>query len=125
MDESDSQAWVQRIRAGDSVAAQQLFDHYMTRLIGLVRKQFPNWLERRTSSDSTAASAVGDCLVGIREGRYVFHKSGDLWRLLTSIAINKLRERIRTHTQQKRTVRSMRICSLLGQFSRLVGRRLA
>lgn len=104
MSQDDSKRLVEACRAGDSLAMQQLFDQYMKRLIGLVRQRFPERLNSRTSPDSTASSAVGDCLIGIREGRYVFEKSGDLWRLLTSIALNKLRERIRLHSAVKRDV---------------------
>jgi RNA polymerase sigma-70 factor (ECF subfamily) len=89
---------------GDQAAAAELFDSYAARLITLVRAHLSEKLARRFDPEDVVQSAFRSFFVGTREGRLILSQSGDLWRLLVAISLNKLYRRVELHTAAKRAV---------------------
>jgi RNA polymerase sigma-70 factor (ECF subfamily) len=99
-----SLALVARWREGDQQAATELFQRYAQRLIGLARNNLSNRLSNRLDPEDVVQSVCRSFFAGARDGRYVLQQSGDLWRLLVSITLNKLHDKARRQTAQKRSV---------------------
>jgi RNA polymerase sigma-70 factor (ECF subfamily) len=90
--------------SGDQAAAAELFDCYAARLITLVRAHLSEKLARRFDPEDVVQSAFRSFFVGTRDGRLLLRQSGDLWRLLVAISLNKLYRRVELHTAAKRSV---------------------
>jgi hypothetical protein len=65
--------------AGDSVAAFALFDLYLERLAGFVRKKMDGKFGRRFDLEDVTQSVMGSFFVRLRRGRYDLDESGALW----------------------------------------------
>lgn len=99
-----SLALVARWREGDQQAATELFQRYAQRLIGLARNNLSNRLSNRLDPEDVVQSVCRSFFAGARDGRYVLQQSGDLWRLLVAITLNKLHDKARRQLAQKRSV---------------------
>jgi RNA polymerase sigma-70 factor (ECF subfamily) len=95
---------VARWRQGDQQAATELFQRYAERLIGLARHNLSSRLSQRLDPEDVVQSVCRSFFAGARDGRYVLQQSGDLWRLLVGITLNKLQDKCRRHTADKRSV---------------------
>ncbi len=94
---------VDRYRAGDENAAEELFRRYVFRLTLLARSRLSSKLAARTDASDIVLSAYRSFFVGAREGRFTLRRSGDLWRLLVSITLHKLHRQVRKHTAEMRS----------------------
>lgn len=103
MDEPSSEL-LRRCQAGDPSAAETLFRRYFTRLHGLVRTRLSKQLAERLDADDVVQITFRSFFSGVRDGRYVLKRAGDLWRLLAAIAVNKLRHEERRHAADKRSL---------------------
>jgi len=96
--------WVQELQAGNREAAQQLWERYYSRLVGLARKR----LSRApglglADEDDIAQSAFASFYRAAEQGRFPrLADRNDLWRLLIVIAQRKISCRIRHQTRKKR-----------------------
>lgn len=95
---------VRRIRERDKDAEQLLWDRYVRRLIGLVRSKLDPKFRTRFSAESVVQSAMAGFFVQMRKGEFVLDNCGQLWHLLAAIAMNKLRQKARWHSQIKRDI---------------------
>jgi RNA polymerase sigma-70 factor (ECF subfamily) len=93
-----------RWRNGDQEAAEVLFRRYVERLLALARSRMTSWLARRVDAEDVVQSAYRTFFVGVLAGRYTARRNGDLWRLLASITIHKVRHQVERHTAGKRAV---------------------
>jgi len=89
---------------GDESAAWLLYERYVKRLVGLARSRLSQKLTARVDAEDVVQSVYRSFFRNARAGRYELEQSGDLWRLLASITVNKVRDQAKRHTQQKRTV---------------------
>jgi RNA polymerase sigma-70 factor (ECF subfamily) len=106
MDNADSMALLVRWREGDQEAARLLFDRYAARLIGLARAHLPARMGRRMDSEDVVQSVFRSFFVAAqRDEGYHLERSGDLWRLLATMTMHRLRRQIEHHTAQKRSFR--------------------
>lgn len=103
MDEDSIQLFKQH-QSGDSQAAEIIFQRYVLRLIGLVRKMVSPQMAVRLDPEDITQSAFRSFFRHARTDRYVLDKSGDLWRLLAAIAVNKARRQIEFHLAGKRSI---------------------
>lgn len=94
---------LERYRVGDELAAEELFARYFERLTVLARARLSARLARRADPEDIALSAYRSFFVGAREGRYALGRGGDLWRLLSSIAVHKLLKRARHERAARRS----------------------
>src|SRR5262245_46342185 len=100
----DSRELLQRVEAGDSEAAAAVFDRYIERLLALARARINAQLRRRVDADDVVQSAYRSFFVHAENGEYSLGESGDLWRLLAQITINKLYSQVEKHTAARRNV---------------------
>jgi DNA-directed RNA polymerase specialized sigma24 family protein len=88
-DESVSQ-WIGRLQAGDAAAAQQLWERYFQRLVGLARKKLEGLPRRAADEEDVALSAFDSFCRGAGDGRFPQLVDRDnFWRLLVTITARK------------------------------------
>ncbi|MEM6470946.1 MAG: ECF-type sigma factor [Planctomycetota bacterium] len=104
MNEETSIELVKRWKNGDDEAAAKLFDRYVNQLCGLARNRLSERMKRRVEPEDIVQSAYRSFFRKAGEDRYTISRSGDLWKLLAAITINKLRGQVEFHTAQKRGV---------------------
>jgi RNA polymerase sigma-70 factor (ECF subfamily) len=104
MADDDSIDLVARFRAGDEQAADELFHKYVGRLTALAQKRLSDRLARRVDADDIVQSAYRSFFIHARDGAYTLKESGDLWRLLVVITLNKLRRQVERNTAGKRAM---------------------
>lgn len=88
---------------GDQAAANELFRRYVGRLTALARGRISRRLGRRIDAEDVAHSAFRSFFVRARTGRVTVAENGDLWRLLVSIAVNKLHRQVQHNRAGKRS----------------------
>ena len=95
--------WVKQLEAGDQGAAQQLWERYFRRLVGLARKKLRDAPRRAADEEDVALSAFDSFCRGLRRG--VFPQLADrnhLWRLLVTLTARKAFDQVRDERTQKR-----------------------
>ena len=95
---------LERIKNGDVQAQHQVFDEYVLRLLGLVRHRLSKKFTRRIDADDVVQSAYRSFFNGVHDDRFAIENSGDLWRLLAAITMNKMQKQIVSHSAEKRSV---------------------
>jgi RNA polymerase sigma factor (sigma-70 family) len=84
---------------------QQLVDRYTARLLDLARRQLPDRVRKRVDPEDLVQSVYRSFFQRLKEGRFSFADSGDLWRLLAAMTFQRVMKAIRFHQQQCRDVR--------------------
>ena len=95
--------WVGQLRAGNRGAAQQLWQRYFPRLVGLARKKLRGLPRRAADEEDVALSAFDSFCRGVEQGR--FPQMGDrdnLWELLVLLTARKAIDLRHHETRQKR-----------------------
>jgi RNA polymerase sigma factor (sigma-70 family) len=95
---------VEQFRQCNARAADELFARYVERLTEMVRWQMAPALRRRLDPEDVIQSAYRSFFVRARGGEFVIERSGDLWKLLVTITLNKLRRQIVHYRAQKRSI---------------------
>lgn len=104
MNDTQTLDLVRKVRAGDEQAAAELFGRYAHRLIALAQVRLSKKLARRVDPEDIVQSVCRSFLLRARDGQYSLDESGDLWRLLCKITINKVCRQARHHGAAKRDV---------------------
>jgi len=97
--------WIGDLRAGDNVAADQLWHRYFDGLVRLARKKLEAVRRVATIEDEedAALSAFHSLCTGVAQGRFDRLKDrDDLWRLLVVITLRKVFDQIQRQRQLKR-----------------------
>jgi DNA-directed RNA polymerase specialized sigma24 family protein len=95
--------WLHRLQAGDPEGAQQLWDRYFHRLVGLARKKLNDLPRRAADEEDVALSAFHSFCRGAERGRFPQLSDRDnLWRLLFAITARKAFDLVRDEHRQKR-----------------------
>lgn len=95
---------IELLAAHDDGAAQRVFDQYVNRLISLARSRLSSRIKRRVDPEDVVQSAFRSFFRRAGEQAFELADSGDLWRLLVVITLNKLRRRVEHHQAAKRSV---------------------
>lgn len=93
---------VSRWRDGDQQAANLLFQRYVERLSGIVTSQLSSRFKSRMDADDVLQSGCRSFFRRVQEGQFRFDEDDDVWKLLVTITLNKLRNQIRRHSAAKR-----------------------
>jgi len=104
MQDDKSVELLARWRAGDQQAAADLFHRYAERLITVAHRRLSAKLAQRIHAEDVVQSVYCSFFVGARDGRYVLERSGDLWRLLVTITLNKLQHHYKRNSAEKRAL---------------------
>src|SRR5262245_62670507 len=88
--EGSVSGWLGLLRAGDEAAAQQLWERYFQRLVGLARKKLQSLPRRAADEEDVALSAFDSFCRRAQDGRFPqLADRDDLWRLLVVITARK------------------------------------
>jgi DNA-directed RNA polymerase specialized sigma24 family protein len=95
--------WLDQLKAGDHAAAQELWERYFRRLVGLARKKLQDAPRRAADEEDVALSAFDSFCRGAAAGRFPqLLDRNNLWRLLVTITVNKVCNARRDARRQKR-----------------------
>jgi DNA-directed RNA polymerase specialized sigma24 family protein len=95
--------WIDKLKAGDPVAAQHLWERYFQRLVGLARKHLQRQRPRAADEEDVALSAFASFCRGAEAGRFPQLADRDnLWRLLVVLTARKASHLLRDEGRQKR-----------------------
>jgi DNA-directed RNA polymerase specialized sigma24 family protein len=82
--------WIGQLKAGDPAAAQQLWQGYFQRLVGLARKRLQGASRRVADEEDVALSAFDSFCRGAARDRFPrLADRDDLWQLLVMITARK------------------------------------
>ena len=88
--------WLGALRAGDPAAAQQLWERYFHRLVGLARQRLCGARRRAADEEDVALSAFDSFYRAAEAGRFPQLADRDgLWRLLVTITARKAAHLVR------------------------------
>jgi RNA polymerase sigma factor (sigma-70 family) len=104
MDEPSEQL-LARYQSGDETAAAELFRRYVSRLTVFARARLAPRVARRVDPDDVVLSAYRSFFVRARKGEFTLRRSGDMWRLLVAVTLNKVRHQVARHEAGKRSLR--------------------
>lgn len=94
---------LERLRAGDEAAAEELWRRYFHRIVRLAGKRLPGSLRRTRDEEDVALSAFHSFVAGVRADRFPDLAGPDnLWGLLIVLTSRKVQAHLRHHTRQKR-----------------------
>ena len=95
--------WISRLQAGDNLAAQQLWERYFRRLVGLARHKLHGSPRAAADEEDVAQNAFDSFFRGAAEGRFPhLHDRDDLWQLLVAITAHKVLNQLRHEGRHKR-----------------------
>ena len=95
---------MQRFRDGDEGAAAKLFRRYAVRLRALADGYCRSGYDRRFDADDIVQSVFRVFFDGVRQNGYDVPPEGEIWGLLTVIALNKVRKQVEHHRAAKRDI---------------------
>jgi RNA polymerase sigma factor (sigma-70 family) len=94
--------WLGALKNGEAAAAQQLWEAYYRRLVGLARQRLGQTPRGPADEEDVAVSALHSFFEGIAKGRFPqLSDRDDLWRLLVHITARKAVDQI-NHERRKR-----------------------
>lgn len=95
--------WLNQLQAGDPAAAQQLWERYFQRLVGLARKKLQDAPRRAADEEDVALSAFASFCQGAARGQFPQLADRDnLWHLLVTVTARKAIHLRRDERRQKR-----------------------
>jgi hypothetical protein len=94
--------WIGQLKVGDAAAAQQLWERYFRRLVGLARKKLLGTRRQAADEEDVALSAFDSFCRGAGKGRFPqLTDRDDLWRLLVALTARKAWHLRRDQSRQK------------------------
>lgn len=90
------------LRAGDERAAARIVDEYTDALVAVARRQMGAKLARRLDPEDVIQSTYRSLFVRMRQGEYDLGSGRDLWKLLVTITLNKVRRKAKFHRTARR-----------------------
>ena len=90
---------------GDPGAAEEIVQQYTADLIAVARRRIGAKLGKRIDPEDVVQSAYRSFFVRMERGEYELGDGGELWKLLTTITLNKIRRHGKFHNAQRRDVR--------------------
>jgi len=97
---------IRRYREGREEAATALYRRYARRLRESVRKYCGGQFAGRFDTDDVSQSVFRTFFDGVRREAYDAPDGGEIWALLVTIALSKVRNLVDHHTAAKRNVRT-------------------
>jgi RNA polymerase sigma factor (sigma-70 family) len=95
--------WIEELRAGESAAAQPLWEAYYSQMVALARRKLAGTPRRVADEEDVALSAFNSFCVGIKQGQFTrLTDRTNLWPLLVAITAHKSVDQLRRQGRQKR-----------------------
>ena len=110
--------WIGRLKSGDALAAQKLWEAYFERMVRLARQRLEAAPRRAADEEDVALSAFHSLCRGAQEGRFsLLADRSNLWSLLVAITAHKCVDLVRRENRAKR-----RGAEALPAFDELISR---
>jgi len=82
--------WINQLKAGDTEAAQPIWERYYNRLVALARKKLGDTPRLAIDEEDVVQSAFNSFFLRAREGKFpLLSDRDDLWRMLVVITARK------------------------------------
>jgi RNA polymerase sigma-70 factor (ECF subfamily) len=94
----------QQCQEGSEQAFEAIFFRYSDRLVRLASKRISEKLAGRIEAEDVVQSVFRTFFGRAQDHRFTFENADDLWKLLVSMTLNKLRNKVDFHTAAKRDV---------------------
>src|SRR5262245_3107718 len=95
--------WIGLLQQGDATGAQQLWERYFARLVGLARKRLQDAPRRVADEEDVALSAFHSFCRRVERGHFPrLQDRHDLWQLLMTITARKACHLLRDQRRLKR-----------------------
>src|SRR5688572_1750619 len=104
VDQRGDRTLAQECQKGDEAAFAAIYERYAERLIRLARSRISERLSARIEAEDVVQSVFRTFFGRIQDNRFTFEAEDDLWKLLVSMTMNKLRNQVDWHTAAKRDV---------------------
>lgn len=97
-------AWLGNLADGKADAVGEFWERYGESLQRVAERQIASWLRRRVDPEDVVQSACRTFFRRASEGSFSLESKDDLWKLLLTITLNKVRMQARFHTRNRRSV---------------------
>jgi RNA polymerase sigma factor (sigma-70 family) len=104
--DSTSRELIERWRGGDERAADELYRRYGEQLLRLVGNHLSARHGAQFDAEDVLQTTFRTLFRRTKRGEFQFDQDSDVYKLLVTIALNKLRRRVRALDTQKRNIRS-------------------
>jgi RNA polymerase sigma-70 factor (ECF subfamily) len=105
MSETESfEQLMQSLVAGDHSAAETIVREYTSALVHVARREIGAKLGRRIDAEDVVQSAYRSFFLRMEQGEYDLGSGSELWKLLLTIMLNKVRRQGNFHLAQKRSI---------------------
>src|SRR5215475_3124263 len=95
--------WLQRLRGGDTAAAQPLWQRYYADLVRLGHQHLAARAQRGADAEDVALAAFASFCQGAAAGRFPqLADRHDLWRLLFTLTLRRAADQARREGRQRR-----------------------
>ena len=102
-DQNSISCWIEDIRAGNSLAAVNLWNEYYTRLVALARKKLGGMPRRVADEEDIVVDAFNSFCRGAEQGRFPqLGDRDDLWQVLMMLTARKAGNQIKHDLRDKR-----------------------
>ncbi|QDT48978.1 ECF sigma factor [Symmachiella dynata] len=91
-----------QLRAGDEVAAVKIVQDHTAGLVAVARRQMGAGLARRVDPEDILQSVYRSLFVRVQQGEFELGAGRDLWQLLVTMTLNKVRRSAKYHGAGKR-----------------------
>ena len=95
-------AWLEDLAEGKSNAVEEFWMNYGDSLQRVAERQIASWLRRRVDPEDVVQSACRTFFRRAGAGDFSLENKDDLWKLLLTITLNKVRMQARFHSAQRR-----------------------
>lgn len=104
MDERGDRTLANQCSQGNEQAFGIIYERYGSKLVNLARSRISERLSARIEPEDVVQSVFRTFFGRVQQQRFTFEGENDLWKLLVSMTMNKLRNKVDWHTAAKRDV---------------------
>ncbi|MFK7737193.1 MAG: RNA polymerase sigma factor [Pirellulaceae bacterium] len=97
-------AWLDDLADGKPIAVEQFWEKYGDSLQRVAERQIASWLRHRVDPEDVVQSACRTFFRRAGEGKFSIESKDELWKLMLTITLNKVRMQARFHTRNRRSV---------------------
>ncbi len=109
------QSLIARARGGSEEAAARIVEEYTAALVAVARRQIGSKLGRRVDPEDVVQSTYRSLFVRMQRGEYDLGNAEQLWKLLVSMTLNKVRNQAAHHHARRRNLAAERSALAPGQ----------
>ena len=102
--DSSFRAMMEDLLAGNEEAAAQIVEQHTAALVAVARRQIGAKLGRRVDPEDIVQSVYRSFFVRVKRGEFELGNGADLWKLLVTITLNKVRRQAKFHRAGRRSM---------------------